>query len=130
MTSSKYREAIRQLQEGLGSSAKLRGLCKDFSERLIEQFPELKLVRGHYHCPYLKKPDPHWWCETPEGSVVDATAEQYLSFGMGHYEPWPEEKSLPTGKCPNCSAYTYHYATCCSTECHNEYGEYLMRSIS
>lgn len=40
---------------------------------MVEAFPELKRVRGHYHCPWLSKAQPHWWCVDPDGNIVDPT---------------------------------------------------------
>ena len=62
-----------------------RGKCKDLSEAAIVRDPTLRLVRGHYYCHSYGK-QPHWWCETPEGTVVDPSARQFPSKGQGIYE--------------------------------------------
>ena len=62
-----------------------RGKCKKMSEALIEEDPTLRLVRGHYYCPVWGTEEPHWWCEKPDGTVVDPTALQFGSKGAGTY---------------------------------------------
>ena len=66
---------------------KYRGKCKEMSEALILQDPTLTLVRGHYYCHAYGK-QPHWWCEKQDGTIVDPTAKQFPSKGMGVYEPF------------------------------------------
>ena len=46
-----------------------RGHCEAFAKLMVQDFPELKLVRGHYldaewgeRC--------HWWCVAPDGTIV------------------------------------------------------------
>ena len=44
-----------------------------------------RLVRGHYWCPLWDKDEPHWWCVKPDGTIVDPTARQFPSKGLGTY---------------------------------------------
>lgn len=62
---------------------KYRGKCKEMSEALIAQNPELALVRGHYHCP-IDGPQQHWWCKDKDGKVIDPTVKQF-KVGFGEY---------------------------------------------
>jgi len=71
----------------MGDYRQFRGKCKEMSEAAIEQDPTLKLVRGHYHCPFWGE-QPHWWCETPDGKIVDPSAKQFPSKGVGVYVPF------------------------------------------
>ena len=64
-----------------------RGKCKEMSEDLIRLNPTLKLVRGHYICPYWGE-QPHWWTVDDMGIINDPTARQFPSKGMGHYVPF------------------------------------------
>jgi len=64
------------------------GKCKEMSEDMIAKNPELKLVRGHYYCPIWNRDEPHWWCVAPDGTIVDPTARQFPSKGMGMYTPF------------------------------------------
>lgn len=64
---------------------KYRGKCKEMSEALVADDPTLQLVRGWYHCPIWGKQE-HWWCKTPEGKIIDPTARQFPSKGIGEYE--------------------------------------------
>jgi len=64
---------------------KYRGKCKELSEAAIALDPTLRLVRGHYYCPMWGQQD-HWWCEKPDGTIVDPSVNQFPSKGMGEYE--------------------------------------------
>jgi len=64
--------------------AKYRGRCKEMSEALVSQNPNLTLVRGYYDCPFWGL-QPHWWVKDREGNVIDPTAKQFPSKGMGEY---------------------------------------------
>ena len=66
---------------------KYRGKCKEFSEALCEQDPTLKLVRGHYIDWYWGE-QAHWWCEKPDGTIIDPTKDQFPSKGNGEYIPF------------------------------------------
>lgn len=61
-----------------------RGRCKEMSEALIQTNPTFTLVRGHYHCPFWGE-QPHWWTKDLNGKVIDPTARQFPSKGMGDY---------------------------------------------
>lgn len=101
------------------------GMCKEVTAAMAKDFPELRRVRGHYCCPFWGERQ-HWWLVTGAGEIVDPTAEQFPSKGMGEYVEWDESAPQPTGKCPNCGGYAYDYRTCCSDECHDEYSAYCM----
>jgi len=64
---------------------KYRGKCREMSEALAKERPELQLVRGWYYDPLWGKQG-HWWCKTPEGEIVDPTKLQFPSAGRGVYE--------------------------------------------
>ncbi len=64
-----------------------RGKCKELAEAAVAHDPSLKLVRGHYHCPFWGE-QPHWWCEASDGKVVDPSARQFPSKGFGDYVPF------------------------------------------
>jgi hypothetical protein len=99
------------------------GQCDEATARMVAAFPELKRVRGHYHC-ILWGERAHWWCVSPEGDIVDPTARQFPSRG-GHYEPWQEGEPEPTGMCPECGGLCYEGASVCSDECGRAYTAYL-----
>jgi len=92
------------------------GLCAAITATMAEEFPELRRVRGHYHCPMWGR-RAHWWLVAPDGRVVDPTVAQFPSRGTGEYEPWPEGAPEPTGKCLNCGEYTYGGRSACTDEC-------------
>lgn len=94
---------------------KYRGKCKEFSEALVASNPSLKLIRGYYHCPVWGK-QAHWWCVDQDGKVVDPTAKQFPSRGLGEYEEFDgfvecaecgkkirEEKAILTSNYAVCS---------------------------
>jgi hypothetical protein len=63
---------------------KYRGKCRAFSEELCRNDSTLRLVRGHYICPVWGE-QAHWWCERPDGTIVDPTKDQFPSKGIGQY---------------------------------------------
>lgn len=63
---------------------KYRGKCKEMSESLVVANPSLTLVRGYYHCPWWGE-QPHWWCKTADGIIIDPTKDQFPSKGNGYY---------------------------------------------
>lgn len=65
---------------------KYRGKCKELSETLVKYDHTLRLVRGYYYCPIWNVTEQHWWCETELGTIIDPSAAQYPSNGMGKYE--------------------------------------------
>lgn len=81
-----------------GFDYSLRGKCREMATQLVEQSPGLTLVRGHYYCPVWGK-QPHWWCQTLGGEIVDPSASQFPSLGSGAYEPFDG-----TFECENCGA--------------------------
>ena len=63
---------------------KYRGKCKEMAEAACKDDASLRLVRGYYFCPMWGQ-QPHWWCERTDGSVVDPSAKQFPSKGIGDY---------------------------------------------
>lgn len=66
---------------------KYRGKCREFVEELVEKDPTLTAVRGHYICPMWGK-QAHWWAVNTSDQIVDPTAKQFPSKGMGEYIPF------------------------------------------
>lgn len=91
------------------------GLCEFVSRRMVEQFPDLRLARGHFAPWGEQRRYPHWWCVAVDGTVVDPTAAQFDGVGPGDYveHGGPE----PTGKCLHCGEYTYAGASFCDRTC-------------
>jgi hypothetical protein len=63
---------------------KYRGKCKEMAANLVNKDEQLRLVRGHYFCPYWGK-QAHWWCEDKNGKIIDPTKLQFPSGGNGEY---------------------------------------------
>lgn len=87
--------------------------CMLASKEMSIEFPELRLVRGHYY--YSE----HWWLEAPDGSIVDPTKEQFLPG----YEYKEYAGPDPVGKCLVCGVYvwdTTYTSSACSAECLEE----------
>jgi len=78
---------MRTSEEQQNDYIKYRGKCKQLAEDLVAVDPTLKLVRGHYYCFSFGK-QAHWWCEKPDGTIVDPSAKQFPSNGHGLYEPF------------------------------------------
>lgn len=99
------------------------GQCEEVTTAMAEAFPELRRVRGHYHCWIWGKRE-HWWLVGKHGSVIDPTAAQFPSKGAGRYEEWDESQPESTGMCPNCGEYCYDGEQV-HEHCHDEF----MRSL-
>lgn len=65
----------------------LRGKCKEMSEKIVNDNPGYRLVRGHYFEPFWgsKAMQQHWWVETPDGTIIDPTKDQFPSAGKSEY---------------------------------------------
>lgn len=101
------------------------GQCQEMTIAMAIAFPELTRVRGHYYC-YGWGEREHWWLITNEGEIIDPTAMQFPSKGIGAYVPLDESLPQPTGMCPNCGGYCYNGGECCSESCHAAYVAYCM----
>ena len=114
-----------------GNSAYLK--CAEATEKMVATFPELKRVRGlasveeHHGFPPTRTP--HWWCVSPDGTIVDPTEHQYPTKILS-YEEADETRGPPTGKCPNCGGLCYEGSYLCSDKCDKEYLAYLNSCIS
>lgn len=104
-----YQEWIDQLDD-------VTGKCEEITAAMAEAFPELRRVRGHYHCWIWGKRE-HWWLMDGD-EVVDPTAAQFPSKGEGSYVEWEGEE--PTGMCPNCGEYCYDNEQV-HEHCHDEF---------
>lgn len=105
-------------------------LCAGITVKMAAAFPELRRVRGHYHCPIapdLPNGTPHWWLVAPDGSIVDPTASQFVSGGAGEYVEHVGDE--PTGKCMDCGAYTYRGESFCSTKCEHATAAYMSMRV-
>lgn len=78
---------MRTTEEQMADYRQFRGKCKELAEAAVLREPTLRIVRGHYYCHAYGK-QPHWWCETPDGTVVDPSVRQFPSNGHGVYEPF------------------------------------------
>jgi len=96
---------------------KYRGKCYEYSAALVMDYPDLKLVRGHYYDAQWGE-QAHWWTETKSGVIVDPTVNQFPSKGHGVYIPFdgictcevcgkekPEEEMYFMSRYPVCSDY-------------------------
>ena len=97
----------------------LRGTCKEACEKLLGDRPDLRLVRGHYFCPYWDTDNEHWWCVDAEGNIVDPTASQFPSNGHGTYTEF--NGTVACAQCgadtPEDQVYGYGNYGFCSTRC-------------
>lgn len=106
------------------------GKCKQASEEMVKEFPELKMVCGHVYTDWGKRS--HWWTVDADGSIVDPTVSQF-DF-VYEYEPWNPGQEVRVGKCMNCgdeiwkkvdSLENIHRESICSSECNDAMIEYL-----
>lgn len=68
---------------------KYRGKCKKLAEAAVAEDPTLRLVRGYYTCPMWRTTEPHWWCERPDGTIVDPTKDQFPERRRNRSPPEP-----------------------------------------
>jgi hypothetical protein len=99
------------------------GKCKETCEEMLKHFPELTLRAGFYECPIWGRRE-HWWLTDPAGNLIDPTAVQFPSQGIGDYKSLEPDKR-PRGKCPNCGEYCYN-GEYVHVECDEDYRRYLM----
>lgn len=111
--------------------AYLRGLCEHASAKMVEAFPELTRVRGHVGPTPSWQDEPHWWCVTATGEIIDPTKAQF-TWAEIHYAPFDEKlaASLPTGKCHDCGGRLYYNADYCNERCAARTAAYLGMSMS
>ena len=84
------------------------GQCEYVCRKMLQTFPELHLIRGHYWDDMWGKRQ-HWWLITsPHGMIIDPTAVQFPSRGYGPYQPWVDGDPEPTGKSPHCGEFCYN----------------------
>jgi hypothetical protein len=116
---------LNWISSNYGIREKCYRKCVEATTEMCLKFPELSRVRGHVR-EWIgdSKPQPHWWCVDKEGEIIDPTNKQF--FGPLDYIPWNEGTPEPTGKCPNCSGYSYNYSVCCSDKCSEEYKNYIL----
>jgi len=99
------------------------GKCTEVTLKMVEEFPELTRVRGHFDCPNRGRSE-HWWL-TLGSDIIDPTISQFIKFSDKQYEPWDESAPEPTGKCGNCGAYCYDGSYVCSDRCEKILREYM-----
>lgn len=81
------------------------GCCAEYTEAFAQVFPELKRVYGEVTLRSGAQ-FPHWWMETPEGTIFDPTASQfdqeyYWYAGIKSYRKFSEEELAETQKWEN-----------------------------
>lgn len=105
-----------------------RGKCAERTLEMLQEFPELKRVRGYVWLMGCPEPRSHWWLVSPDGEIVDPTARQFSDPGyiyagcvLMSYEEIDEETfQEPKGKCMNCGALSYYDTYACSRACERE----------
>lgn len=107
------------------------GECRTATELMVKEFPELKRVAGHVYTLGWGKRS-HFWCVTPDGSIVDPTARQFP--GLLGYEPWKPGDEVCVGKCMNCGCEIWRKVQSledvkreciCGRECETSFESYL-----
>jgi len=104
------------------------GHCEKATKEMVITFPELRQARGHYICPIwgLRQ---HRWCAEKDGRIVDPTASQFPSRGLGSYEEAHSDMLVRVGTCMECgepimiplkeAEVGYRGDIFCSRECEN-----------
>jgi hypothetical protein len=108
--------------------------CKEWTDEMHKQFPELKRVRGYVWLQSgLKRP--HWWLVTEQKQILDPTGSQFLMgyYGINpirDYEPFDESKGEPHGTCMNCGELSWYSASACSRACEGKLEQYYGPIVS
>jgi len=107
---------------------KYRGKCEEEAKKLASIDQSLLVIKGWYICPIWGK-QAHWWCKDSAGRIIDPTAKQFPSNGIGEYVEYDG-----TIECEFCHAITTEGDCCidghhvyCSYEC---YGKDVMGDCS
>lgn len=96
---TKYDEWIRNYTED--GKKPVLGKCREAVVEMIQQFPELKEVRGHVLVMGWGMRG-HAWCVDPDGIIVDPTKSQFPIIIV--YEPWVPGTEVRVGKCMECGS--------------------------
>lgn len=99
------------------------GKCAEVTLAMQSAFPELRRVRGFYHCPIWGRRT-HWWLQDGD-EIVDPTSKQHPSNGIGQYQEVKDETEIPTGVCADCGEPVYNGDYFCSNECELKTVAYL-----
>lgn len=76
---SRHQEWITQNVSGSGY-----GKCLETSYLMLQEFPDLRLVSGHYYDACWGERS-HFWLVDPEDYIIDPTAAQFPTKGNGAY---------------------------------------------
>ncbi len=87
-----------------------KNFCDCATTMMVDNFPNLKKVRGYYVDPIHGK-KPHWWCVDTNGTIVDPTVTQFNP--CGDYLPYDETLGEPTAMCHYCGEPSYGDVYCC-----------------
>lgn len=77
------------------------GRCRDATAKMVEAFPELRIVLGYVHDGLWGKRG-HAWCVDTDGKIVDPTASQFPA--LLEYDPWKPGDEVLIGKCMECGS--------------------------
>jgi hypothetical protein len=107
---------LKWIEKNIPNYESAYGKCRETCEKMLKEFPELKLVRGYYSCAVWGE-RMHWWLVDAENNIIDPTAIQFPTKGNGIYQKLDEFAPQPTGKCTNCGEYIYNGNYLCSDGC-------------
>lgn len=104
----------------VGMRSDLRGRCHELASDAVQLDPTLRLVRGWYRCPVWGDQQ-HWWAEREDGTIIDPTAAQFPSAGVGRYIEY--QGMLPCEQCGDAVAEDVAYLpgngmAFCSLDCY------------
>ena len=75
--------------------------CAEATIKMSLEFPELRRVRGYALVGIDFRA--HWWCVTPDGTIVDPTMQQWTLTPL-QYDAIPDDTEEPHGKCYECGS--------------------------
>lgn len=79
----------------------LRGTCERAAQELAHEDSSLRVVRGWYIDAQWGRQE-HWWCERPNGTILDPTVEQFPTGHVPALREYQEYQGVHS--CPGCGA--------------------------
>lgn len=95
--------------------------CKEVSEEMQKEFPELKIVKGLVTIIENFKQYQHQWLEDDKGNIIDPTAKQWQHIVEYTQIDENDRDKIPNGRCINCGGWCFGKRSyTCSDECDKE----------
>jgi len=75
-------------------------MSREATKHMASAFPELRRMKGYALVQGEVRPRKYWWCETPDGLIIDPVINQWPD-GIAFYDQLTSEER-PHGVCHKC----------------------------